>query len=585
MKLLFNRFHGEIPQADPSLLPENNCQRAWNVILERGTLKPFHAPVFYRNASKPDDQLSIYRFAAIAGDPESGWMFSWLQDVDCVPGPVAGNSQHLTYWTGEDWPRYCDNSIGTGDGILPNASYRLGVPPPEFAPHAERTYEEPEEPVQPLPPDPPDEKTDDGEEPPDDPDDPEEPEEPETDTSTETDRDYVLTFIHQLGSLEMESAPSPPSGIITVPAEPGFGVRLTNMDVLPSGPYPAGSKRLYRRIYSGGLTQFALVAELGADDTEYDDVTPDAEIPGDLLISENFNPPLEDMHSLGVLTNGIMYGASGNDVCISEPYLPHAWSVFARYPLPHDVVGMGQSDSNIVAITLKNPYILTGFAPSSMSVVELNMQQGCLSKRSIVSGLFGCIYASPDGLVIITGGASRVLTEGLITQKQWQAMNPSSMISAINENLLIVCFEQLDGTRGSFILDPRAPESGIRFTDQYFIAQQHDGLLDSLLIYDPQQNAIALWDEGNELEYLWRSRLNIMPVLNCFTAGRVDAHSYDNLTFRLIVDGQLKHEQAVLNNSAFRMPSGYRGRNVQVELNGTDQVRQICIAEAAYELE
>ena len=564
MKLLYNRFFGEIPQADPSLLPQQNAQRAWNLVLERGTLKPFHKPQFYRKASKERDQLTIYRFAPVPGDPESGWLFSWQQVVDCVPGPVAGNTQHLTYWTGEDWPRYCDHSIGTGDGVLPNASYRLGVPTPEFAPHAERFYEEPPEP---------DDKDDD------------EDEEPETDASLEVDRDYVLTFVHQLGSLQMESAPSPPSRILTIPAEPGFGVKLTNIAVMPGGPYPAGSKRLYRRIYSGGLTQFALVAELGANDFSYEDVAQDFEIPGDLLISEHHNEPLEDMHSLGVLTNGIMYGASGNDVCLSEPYLPHAWSPFARYPLPHDVVGVGQSDSNIVAVTLKNPYIITGFSPSNMSVVELNMQQGCLSKRSIVSGLFGCIYASPDGLVIITGGASRTLTDGLITQKQWQALNPASMISAVNEDLLIVCFEQKDGTRGSFILDPNQPEAGIRFSDQYFTAQYHDGLLDSLLVYDPQQQGIALWNEGETLPYTWRSRLNILPVMLCFTAARVEAKSYKDLTFRMYADDELKHEQTVTDGRMFRMVSGYCARTVQVEVTGTDEVRQVCIAEAPYELE
>ena len=582
MKLLFNRFLGEVPQADPALLPQSNATRAWNVRLERGTLEPFHEPAFYREASKPSDQLSIYRFAPVAGDAESGWMFSWDAVVDCVPGPVAGNTQHLTYWTGEDWPRYTDNSIGTGNGVLPNASYKLGVPAPEFAPHAERTYEPPDEPVQPLPPEEPDTSDDED---PDEPDEPEEPEEPDTDASTEIDRDYVLTFIHQLGSLEMESAPSPPSRIVTVPAEPGFGVRLTNIAQMPSGPYPAGSKRLYRRIYSGGLTQFALVTELGANDFEYEDTAPDAEIPGDLLISENFYEPLEDMHSLGVLTNGIMYGASGNDVCISEPYLPHAWSPFARYPLPNDVVGLGQSDSNIVAVTLKNPYIITGFNPSNMNVVELKMDQGCLSKRSIVSGLFGCIYASPDGLVIITGGASRTLTDGLITQKQWQALNPASMISAVNEDLLIVSFTQLDGTKGSFILDPQQIEAGIRFTDQYFTAHYHDGLLDSLLIYDPEQQAIALWDEGDTLPYTWRSRQNIMPTLTCFTAARVEAHSYENLTFRMYVNDQLLHEQHVTDNRMFRMPSGYLCRKIQLEITGTDEVQQICIAEAPYELE
>ncbi|WP_420588244.1 hypothetical protein [Bacterioplanoides sp.] len=637
MKLLFNRFLGEIPRTDPSLLDQGNATRAWNVVLERGTLQPFHEPRHFCEASKPHDQLSIYRFAPEAGDPASGWMFSWDKVVDCVRGPVAGNSQHLTYWTGEDFPRYTDNSVATGDGVLPNVSYRLGVPAPEFAPYAERMYKAPEdeesedeesedeesedeesedeesedeesedeesedeesedeesedeEPTGPegeVGPEGPEGPTGPEEEEPEDESEtgPEGEEGPEIDASTETDRDYVLTFIHQLGSLEMESAPSAPSEIVTVPAETGFGVRLRNIDVLPSGPYPAGSKRLYRRIYSGGLTQFAMVAELGADDSEYEDTIPDAEIPGDLLVSESFNPPLEDMHSLCVLTNGIMFGACENEVCLSEPYIPHAWSPFARYPLPDPVVGLGQADSNIVAVTLKNPYIITGQSPENMSVVELKMNQGCLSKRSVVSGQFGCIYASPDGLVIIASGASRTLTDGLITRRQWQELNPSSMISAVNEDLLIVSFTGRDGTKGSFILNPQQLDAGIRFTDQHFTAHYHDGLLDSLLVYDPGIEAIALWDSGEALTYTWRSRINIVPEPMCFRCARIEAISYKDLIFRLYVDGQLKYQCPVPDDKPFRLPSGYQSRQFQVELSGTDEVRQLCIAESVNELE
>ncbi len=590
MKLLFKQFVGEIPQADPTLLPEMNAVRAWNVRFHRGTRKPYKSPLFYREASKPRDQLSLYRFAPLPGDPESGWMFSWDTHVDCVPGPVAGNSQHLTYWTGEEFPKYTDNSIATGTGALPNAWYKLGVPAPEFAPHAERVYEKPPEPVVPLPPEegePPPEEADtlDEEDPPEEPPE-EEPDEPETDPSTETDRDYVITFIHQLGSLEMESAPSEPSQIITVPAEPGFGVKLSNIAAMPSGPYPSGGqKRIYRRVYASGLTRFAFVAEVGPDDEEYIDTVPDAEIPGDLLISENFFEPKEDMHSLGVLTNGLLFGASANDVCISEPYLPHAWSPFARYPLPHDIVGLGQADSNIVAVTQKNPYIITGQNPSNMSVVELNMNQGCLSKRSIYSGQFGCVYASPDGLVVITQGQSRVLSEGLMTRAQWQALNPPSMLTSMNEEKLIISFTRENGTRGSLIFDPALPQAGFRFTDQVFVAQCHDGLLDSLLVYDPDMEAIALWNEGDEQAYTWRSRLSRLPVPVCFRCARVEADSYHQLTFTLYDDTRLIHTQPVLNNLPFRMPSGYRSRHVQVEISGLDEVRQICIAESVHELE
>lgn len=589
MKLLFSHFMGEIPLLDPTLLQPNNAVKALNLRNERGTLEPFHDSEFYRKARKPRDQLSLYRFAPVPGDSESGWIFSWDRHVDCVPGPIAGNTQNMTYWTGEEFPKYTDNSIATSsEGPLPAGSYRLGVEAPEYAPQVVLIYEEPPKPVQPVPPDSdePDEPNKKDDEP-DDGDDDDDDELPEPDdASTEVDRDYVVTYVQQLGSLEMEGPPSKPTPIITVPSSPaGFGVKLTNIPNPPSGPYPWGHKRIYRRIYSSGLTTFALVAEIAIDLTEYDDLTPDAEIPGDNLISDNFDPPQETMHSLGVLSNGIMYGANDNDVCISEPYMPHAWSVFARYPLPYPIVGMGHVENQIVAVTARNPYMVVGFNPSAMNVVEMDMDQGCISKRSIISGSFGCCFASQDGMILIASQGARNITDGLLTRNQWMAMNPMSMLSSSHQGLLIVTFTRLDDTKGSFILDPTNPEMGIRFTDRTFTAAHHDGLMDSLLVYDPSKEGICLWDQGEDLQYTWRSKLHKLPVPACFTAARIDAESFDDLQFKLLVDGEVVHQQSVQNSNSFRLPSGYQSRYVQVELEGTDVVRSVCIAEAPHELE
>lgn len=572
MKLTYNRFVGELPMVDPMLLQPNQATRAWNTRLERGSIECLHRPKHYRDSRKPRDQLSLYRFAPVPGDPESGWMFSWDRVVDVVPGPVAGNTQNLTYWTGEDYPRYTDNSIATGsEGPLPKQSYRLGVEQPEYGPHVELIYE----PV----PDPYDDT--------DEPDEPGDGDLPEPDdAATEVDRDYVVTYVQQLGSLEMEGPPSDPSSIITVPSSPkGFGVKVSNIANPPSGPFPWGSKRLYRRIYSAGQTQFALVATLAVDQVEFEDTIPDAEIPGDLLISENYDPPPATMHSLGVLSNGIMFAANDNDVCLSEPYQPHAWNVFARYPLPHPIVGMGQADNQIVAITAKNPYLVVGFNPANMSTQELHLEQGCLSKRSIVSGSFGCCYASPDGIVLVSGQGSRVVTVGMLTQRQWQALNPASMIAAVNEDLLMMAFERTDGSKGTLIIDPASPEMGIRFTSQHFMAAYHDGLLDSLIVWDEQQKTISLWDEGDPLTYIWRGPEHVLPVPTCFTAARIEADSYHNLIFKIKVDRDVVYSQTVHNNRAFRLPSGYLSRSVQIELEGIDTVRQVCIAEAPYELD
>lgn len=554
MKKVYSGFLGDRPLLDPMLLPSSNSTRAVNLRLHRGDLEPLKAPLFYRKASKPNDQLSLYRFGAVPGDPDSGFIFSWPFDVDCVPGPVPDNSQDLAYWTGDGYPRYTDNSIATGPGALPNGSYQLGVPAADYGPYATLIFK------------------DSGTI-------------PEFDESTVTERDYVLTFLQQLGELQMEGPPSDPSNIVGVPAGEGWGCKVINLALPPSGPYPWIGKRLYRRIYSGGATRFALVAELPVAQAEYEDVTPDAEIPGDELVSTLWDAPPVDLHSLGVLTNGIMFGARENDVCLSEPYLPHAWSPFARYPLPYKIVGMGQADNNIIAITQHNPYIVTGINPGAMSVTELKMDQGCLAKRSIVSGSFGCCFASPDGMILIAGQGSRNLTEGLFTRDQWLALNPPSMLSAANENLLIVTFTRKDGSQGTLMLAPGNPESGVIWTSQRFTAAYQDGLLDSLMVYDPEQEAVCLWDEGAYLSLTWRSRLEVLPVPSCFTAVRVEADSYDDLKFRIYVDDRLKHETGITDNEPFRLPGGYLARKAQFELSGTNRVRKLVVAEVPSELE
>lgn len=596
MKLTFAQLLGEIPKSDSSLLSQQHSVYARDVRLDRGTLRPFRQSKYYRESTKPRDQLSLYRFAAVPGDPESGYMFSWDVVVDVVRGPVAGNVQDLTYWTGEEFPKYCDNSIGTGGAVLPSNWYRLGVPAPEFGPvgamkalPVELIPLEPSEPIDPDNPPPPEPEPD----PPppvdpDDPDNPEEPEEPEPDygvgdASTEIDRDYVVTFLQQLGELVMEGPPSDPSNIITVPS--GAGVELHNIAEPPSGPYPWSGKRLYRRIYSGGQTRIVLVTELVLGTTEYFDQLGDAEIPGDWLASNNFYAPDETMHSLGVLSNGLMFGARDNDICLTEPYLPHAWNPFYRYPVPYVIVGMGQADNQIVCVTEKNPYLLVGTNPAAMSSVELKIDQGCLSKRSIVSGGFGCAYASPDGLIMVSNKGSGLVTGDLMTRDQWQALNPRSIIGAYNEGMYIGTYEKKDGNHGTFMFDPDNKSAGLRRVSQRFTAAYHDGLMDSLLVYDPDQDAICLWDQGDDLTYTWISKANYFPMPVCMTAGRIEADSYNDLTIRLHTGLGITYSTKVTNNRCFRLPAGYRDRLVQVEVEGTDTVRMICLAETPSELD
>ena len=119
MKLDFTNFQAAIPRFDSTLIPENAATEARNVYLRNRNLQPLLKPKPYKSTTKPGDQLTIYRFAPTPGNASSGFIFSWPMDVDVAKGPVAGNTQELTYWTGDGYPKFTDNSIATGDGELP----------------------------------------------------------------------------------------------------------------------------------------------------------------------------------------------------------------------------------------------------------------------------------------------------------------------------------------------------------------------------------------------------------------------------------------------------------------------------------
>ena len=124
-------FSGIAPQVSPRLLAEDMAQTAIDVNLESGRLVPVTdnstSTINSSQAPTASTRTSIYKYDY---DSSIKWL-EWTEDVDVVPGPVAGNTEDRLYWTGEDFPRMSiDASITSGSAPWPTTSYRLGVPAP-----------------------------------------------------------------------------------------------------------------------------------------------------------------------------------------------------------------------------------------------------------------------------------------------------------------------------------------------------------------------------------------------------------------------------------------------------------------------
>ncbi|MBT2979753.1 hypothetical protein AA405_19725, partial [Vibrio anguillarum] len=121
-----------------------------------------------------------------------------------------------------------------------------------------------------------------------------------------------------------------------------------------------------------------------------------------------------NMQGLCAMANGICAGFAGNEVMFSEAYLPYAWSKSHRGVTDDDIVAIAPIETSLVVVTKGKPYLFSGVTPSMITSMRLNIEQACVSAPSLVVINGMAMYASPDGLVAISGTSATVITEGIM---------------------------------------------------------------------------------------------------------------------------------------------------------------------------
>lgn len=545
MLISLKTFRGERPRVDPKLLANEEAVLAQNCKLWHGDLRPFRSLLTHETPTKVGTKLSIYRFAPTPGDIESGFFFHWTTDVDCVRGPIRGDTAERTYFTGDGVPKYTDSAIATSGGTdYPENDFDLGLP----APSGSVTVT---------------------------------PQGPAGEAEDLQKRSYAITFVTTRGE---EGPPLFTSEVDWYPTR--TSIDLSNIPTAPGGDYDLGAgatKRIYRTATALDDTEYYFVAEIAIATTVYSDTKADDEL-GEVLLSTTWSAPPSDMKGLEILPNGIAYGISKNEVYFSEAYLPHAWNPLNAYGANYPFVGCKHVQNTVVAVTEKSPHLITGINPNAMDGHELNVAHGCASKRSMVSGRWGVGYASPDGYVVIgQGGSVEVITDEFYTEDGWDALVPTSMLGCEFNNRILLFYDTGAATAG-IIFDPQRRD--LVRTTVHATAAYSDRLAKSLFL---QVGAdIVRWDEGgSDLTYTWRSKEFVTGRPTALTVARVLAANYTSLTFKLYADGVLVHTESVSNGKPFRMPRDYaagKARAFQFELTGTSPVKQVDIAENVSEL-
>ena len=469
------QFGGTAPRIAPRLLRDELATVATDVNLESGRLVPIKDNSDTLTLSNSSRQ-SIFKYT----DSPERWL-QFDEDVNVVRGPIPGDTNDTIYWSGQTFPKMGRSSDVIGGSVYPNAAYRLGIPAPTTAPtvatvatrqfdgvidfvnesstitittktsgsatahsaivgefvtlvgyattagiaadNINGTYK-----IKTV---------------------------PSTSTLTvelsaaatstvtgssvangarfgdnsdaeiDYETSYVYTFVSAYGE---EGPPSPASTIITT--DDNMTVAISGLETSTTITNTnLAKKRIYRSNTGSQDTDFQFVGEVVMATATFTDSSKNSEL-AEVIPSSTWIAPPDDNATLypdgplkGLISmpGGILAGFTGNRVCFSEPYQPHAWPADYRIGIDEEIISIAATANGVIVGTKGVPYLITGSDPSAMVAIKIESGEACLSKRSMVDMGELILYAGPNGLTAVEGATAAVLSQITLTPAQWQA--------------------------------------------------------------------------------------------------------------------------------------------------------------------
>lgn len=389
-------------------------------------------------------------------------------------------------------------------------------------------------------------------------------------------RFYIATYVTDWGE---ESAPSPVSAmmevdqndqvVVTVAAPPiAFGY-ITKCRLYRSN---VGSETAaFQFCYEGSIAP-------GSPMTHTDSAAP-AEL-GEVCPSLTWLPPEPTMSGLVGLPNGIMAGHFGNTIAFSEPFVPYAWPVEYQVTVESTVVGLGVFGQTLFVGTIGSPYFISGADSASMSAIKLESSQACVSRRSIVALEGGVIYASPDGLCLADGSGVKLVTRGMWSHKDWQALQPETIFASSHEGAYV--FAVNNGTRVVIFGDGKLTEV---LLDELGVSALYSDKSTGTLCSASGQYITASFRGTGRRTGRWRTPLITMPAQQPMAWAKVygEQNAGSPATVRWYGDGLLRHTMTFTDLTPQRLPPG-RWLEHEVEIESKARITRVVLASTLEEL-
>lgn len=409
-------------------------------------------------------------------------------------------------------------------------------------------------------------------------------------------RFYVVTFVTDWGE---ESEPSPVTDLLEVDQNDSVTIERPNSS---SGETLATRNIIKWRIYRSNVgsqsAAFQFVEELLTSAGSYTDAKKGEEL-GEVCPTTTWaEPPYrmdaqfdgypkpikgDNPHLRGLIgmPNGIMAGFIDNTVAFCEPYVPYAWPVEYQITTEHPIVGLGVFGTTLFVGTTGNPYFISGSDSASMSGQKIDSNQSCVSAKSIASVQGGVLYASPDGLCLASPNGINVVSRGLYTREDWQALNPSSMFAAEHEGIYYLFYD--NGTKGCLSFD--LPSKKLGEVDLWADAVFVDSFNDTM--YVAQGTAIrAVFGAEARRTGKWKSGRQVLPKFESLAWVQVygDQTADAPVIVRWFGDGVLRHTATLTDTKPQRLPAG-RWVEHEVEVESKSRVTSVMLASSTGELQ
>lgn len=374
---------------------------------------------------------------------------------------------------------------------------------------------------------------------------------------------------------------------------------------------------------------------------EYTDSKPNTAL-GEACPSIYWDPPVDGIKGLVSLQNGLFAAYKDSTVYVSGWNAPHAWPYEHTVTIDYPIVGLGSFGNTIVVCTEAAPVLIVVQDPTNPTTKAIQENCPCVSADSIVNTRNGVIFASQNGLVLINSTSPTFITEKLLTQDEWLPLHPESLKGAFLNNTYYGFFTNPTDTAAGFIFDLDSytystvhnsiVSSGMVYTTQPAKVVYNDIEQSQLYVCYPLENGTQYSlcsfasDSRINKSFRWRSKVNVSPqgLFNLSAArvmmtsqsfqkenehiweGKLTGSSLaarvmdgepingwcktnelelaDTTVFNYYVDGELKYSREVKDSKPFRLPSGFRGETIEVEIKSNAYIHSITLASSMGEL-